>query len=85
MTQAVRLRNFCFWLVCERHFAKEFGDLEWQEMPGIQFALVEGLCTFFLFSFTKDCSDKLWMDGRGPCVLLLSCLLVCWILVVCLP
>ena len=29
----------------KRHFAKEFGDLEWQEMPGIQFALVEGLDT----------------------------------------
>lgn len=85
MTQAVRLRNFCFWLVCERHFAEEFEDLEWQEMPGIQFALVEGLCTFFLFSFTKDCSDKLWMDGRGLCVRLLSGLLVCWILVVFVP
>ena len=47
MTQAVRSRNFCFWLVRERHFAEEFGDLEWQEMPGIQFALVEGLGTFF--------------------------------------
>ena len=41
MMQAVRLRNFCFWPVVKRHFAKEFGDLEWQEMPGIQFEAQE--------------------------------------------
>ena len=60
MTQAVRLRNFCFWLVCERHFAEEFGDLEWQEMPGIQFALAEGLCAFSLVSLRTVLS---FVDG----------------------
>ena len=60
MTQAVRLRNFCFWLVCERHFAKEFSDLEWQEMPGIQFAIAEGLCPFSLVSLRTVLS---FVDG----------------------
>ena len=83
MTQAVRLRNFCFWLVCERHFAEEFDDLEWQEMPGIQFAVAEGLCAFSLVSLRTVLS---FVDGRTwtlrTAVVLLS---ACWILVFCLP